>query len=312
MSGSLERRYSSTTMPRPHASPASSASPLTGSTPIATPTMSHGIAFAGVGLHRNDVPVLAEDPSELGEVVDFHAGVEKPLLDDARLGLGEHVAPVAVLAHEVVDVHSMRDQPLHDLKRRDAPADDHGLLGSAASADQLAGVVHVVELENAFQLDAGCLGGDRLRTGCDEQTIVGELSAALQSHAVPGAVDAHGSLVKQPDLQAAEVLRGEGKERLLRHLFGQVVGESRTRVVAVALGAQDYDVGVGVQLPNRLSCRDGRRSAADYHVAARHLSEPSARGARVRPAWRAKSSRSAAVLADSASRTRRRSGNSRP
>ncbi len=135
-------------------------------------------------------PSLADDAGQLGEVVDLHAPRAQPLLDEARLGLREDVAPVAVLAHEVVDVHSTGAQALGDLEGGDAAADDHGRLGVAAPADQIAGVVQVVELDHAVELDAGHLGRDRPGARGEQQAIVGKLSAALQDHPVSAAVDA--------------------------------------------------------------------------------------------------------------------------
>ena len=93
-----------------------------------------GDHVAAAGLHRRHPAAASADGGQVGERVDLHALAPQRQLDDARLGLGEHVAPVAVLAHEVVHVHAAGAQALDDLERRDAAADHDRRLAPCGSA----------------------------------------------------------------------------------------------------------------------------------------------------------------------------------
>ena len=66
---------------------------------------------AVAGLHGRHPAAPSADGGQVGERVDLHALAAQRQLDDARLRLGEHVAPVAVLAHEVVHVDAAGPRP---------------------------------------------------------------------------------------------------------------------------------------------------------------------------------------------------------
>ena len=189
----------------------------------------------------------AEDARQPGEGVDLHALAQQPLLDDPRFRLGQHVAPVAVLAHEVVDVHAAGAKALDDLEGGDAAADDHRCPGPAAPPDDVAGVVHAVQRDDAVKLGARHPGGDRPGPGGQQQAVVGELPAALQGHRVCGGIDADRGFRDGADVQAADVVGREREEAFFGHLVGEVVGETRARVVAVRIGADQHDLGVVVR-----------------------------------------------------------------
>ena len=185
-----------------------------------------------------------------------------------RLGRGEHVAPVAVPAHEVVDVRAAGAHPLHDLQRGDAAADHDRRLRLAAAADDVPGVVHVVKLDNAVQVGAGDARRDRRGAGGEEQAVVAEPPAARQHHLVRARLDGLGALPDPRDPQRAQLGRAEGEQPPLGQLVGEVVGQAGAGVEAVRVGADDDDLGVRVGAADGLRGRDGRRPSADEHVAA--------------------------------------------
>ena len=175
------------------------------------------------------------------KVCTFTPLASSPSSTTPRLALGEHVAPVALLAHEVVHLARVRPQALDDLDRRDAAAHDHGGLGVGAAADEVAGVVQVVELGDAVELLAGRADRHGARAGGQQQAVVGQLAAARQGDGVGRRVEPHGAIVDHFEVEALETGPREGEEALLGDLLGQVVGEAGPRVVAVALGVDQRD-----------------------------------------------------------------------
>ncbi len=82
---------------------------------------------------------------DLGVVVQADPFTDQPLLDQVRLGLVQHAAPIASAAHQIVHLYPARVQALDDLDRRDAATDDDGLAGSFGMPDHALHILHRVE-----------------------------------------------------------------------------------------------------------------------------------------------------------------------
>ena len=240
--------------------------------------MSQADHVAARGLHRGHLAASSADGGQVGERVDLHALALQSQFDDARLGLGEHVAPVAVLAHEVVHVHAAGAEALDDLERGDAAAHHHRDLALAAAAHDAARVVHAVQRDHSVQLGARHAGADGPGAGREQQAVVGELPAAHQGDPVGARVDRGRRLADPRQVQPAEVGGGEGEEALARQLVREVVRQTGPRVVAVRVLADDDDLGGFVGVADGLGGGDGRRPAADEDVPAGHVSRPGRRG----------------------------------
>ena len=76
-------------------------------------------------------------------------------LYDPGLGHGQHIGPVAVVGHEVVDADLLGAQSLCDLDGRRPAADDHCGLALTASRYHIPRIPHVVEFDDTIEVGAG-------------------------------------------------------------------------------------------------------------------------------------------------------------
>jgi hypothetical protein len=233
-----------------------------------------GDALAIPRLHRTDMARRAEDGRHLGERVDLDAAAAQPILDDARFRLGQHVAPVAVLTHQVVDAHASPRQSLGDLERGYAAADDGGGTCASGPTDEVVRIVEIVELDHTVEVVALHAEGHGLGPRREQKAVELESPAAAERHGVTGGVDRDDPF---DDVTKAEASRlgGCGREEdPFGDLSREVVREPRPRVVPGRLPADDRHVRRRLEADDLLGGGHRRGARPDEHVAPHRVTTP--------------------------------------
>ncbi len=158
---------------------------------------------------RQDAPVLELDAGDfslsqdglgIGGGVDFDAALKNGLLEQIA-GVGIELA-----LHQCR--HQMHDRNLHALERQtrrrfeaeQSTADDHGMAAFFGRLMHERDVVEIAEGHHALEIGAGNRNDERLRTGGDDQLVIGEFFAGRRLDRFGGAVDGdHGFAAPQLD-----------------------------------------------------------------------------------------------------------------
>ena len=164
----------------------------------------------------------------------------------------------------------LRHQSFHDFQGRDSPAEHDRAFGFADMRENLAGVGQIVQLDHALEVGAGEVGFPGGRPGRQQEEIIVQDDAGIEMELLVGPVDAQDG-ARDPMATAGLKLGLAVRAQLaFRDLPGQVIGQSRTGIVAVGLIADQEDFPVRVLGADSLGRADPGGAGANDHVGMRH------------------------------------------